>query len=277
MSLPAPLLSPLTPRSGSLSLAYECAGGGVPVVLLHGLTFDRRSWRPIVERLDGRVLSIAFDLPGHGESTGSGAAFESLAALIREHVDALGIERPIVVGHSMSGGLAAAYAAQHPVRGAVDIEGPLDVRPFASLVHRLEPALRGPAFAETFTDVFVASMGLERLSADVRELVVAGQRIGQGLVLGYWAEVLGVEPDHLQAHVDRALDAIDVPVLAVFGRELTAPEDERLARIPDATCEVWRDSGHFVHLVEPDRFAERLLAFVEHCTTAADAPGASIT
>ena len=270
MSLSAPPLSALTPRSRAVPLACECSGEGVPVVFLHGLTFDRRSWRPIVDRLGGHVLSIAFDLPGHGESTGSGLGFERLAALVRARLDELGVERPVVVGHSMSGGLAMAYAAQHPVRGAVNVEGPLDVRPFASAVRRLAPALRGDAFAETFGGVFQASMGLDRLSADVRELVLAGQRIRRELVLGYWAEVLDLEPEALQARVDRALEAIEVPALAVYGRELTAPERERLARIPDAACEVWPDFGHFVHLAAPDRFAERLLAFVEQCAATPD-------
>ena len=260
-----------TPRSRAVSLAYERSGDGIPVVFLHGLTFDRRTWRPIVDRLGDRVLSIAFDLPGHGESTGSGLGFERLAALIRARLDELGVERPLVVGHSMSGGLAMTYAAQHPVRGAVDVDGPLDVRPFASLIHRLEPALRGDAFAETFRDVFQASMGLDRLAADIRTAVLGGQRIRQELVLGYWAELLDSEPDVVQARIDRALDAIDAPVLGVFGRELQPSDRERLARLPEVAWEEWPD-GHFVHLVEPDRFADRLLAFVEQCETRAPRP-----
>src|SRR4051794_29769780 len=201
MSLSVPPLSAMTSRSRAGSLVCECSGEGVPVVFLHGLTFDRRSWRPIVDRLGGRVLSIALDLPGHGESSGPGLGFERLAALVRARLDELGVERPVVVGHSMSGGLAMAYAAQHPVRGAVNVDGPLHVRPIASVVHRLEPALRGDAFAETFGDVFQSSMGLERLRPDVRELVLAGQRIRQDLVMGYWAEILELEPDELQARV----------------------------------------------------------------------------
>ena len=260
-----------TPRSRAASLAYECSGDGIPVVFLHGLTFDRRAWRPIVDRLAGRVLSIAFDLPGHGESTGSGLAFERLAALIRARLDELGVERPVVVGHSMSGGLAMAYAAQHPVRGAVNVDGPLHVRPFASLIHRLEPALRGDAFAETFRDVFQASMGLDRLAADICAAVLAGQRVRQDLVLGYWAEHLDSAHDVQQARIDRALDAIDAPVLGVFGRELQPPDRERLARLPEVAWEEWPD-GHFVHLVEPDRFAGRLLGFVEQCETRAAQP-----
>ncbi len=50
------------------SLAYDDHGEGIPVVvLLHGLTFDRDTWRPVSEQLGAGVRSIAFDLPGHGE------------------------------------------------------------------------------------------------------------------------------------------------------------------------------------------------------------------
>src|SRR5215211_4566225 len=108
-------MRPAEPRPAPL--AAQVSGQGTPVVFLHGLTFDRTAWRPIVDRLGERVLSIAFDLPGHGRSSGSGLAFEDVASMIRARLDELGVERPVVVGHSMSGGLALAYAAAHPVRG----------------------------------------------------------------------------------------------------------------------------------------------------------------
>jgi pimeloyl-ACP methyl ester carboxylesterase len=59
-------------------LAYDDEGAGTPVVLLHGLTFDRRSWRPIIERLGGSVRSIAVDLPAHGESGGAPVPVEQV-------------------------------------------------------------------------------------------------------------------------------------------------------------------------------------------------------
>jgi pimeloyl-ACP methyl ester carboxylesterase len=256
------------PHPGPFPLAYERSGEGIPVVFLHGLTFDRRTWRPIADRLGDRVLSIAVDLPGHGQSGGSALPFERLTALLHARLDELGAHRPIVVGHSMSGGLALAYAAEHPVRGAVTVDNAPDLRSFARLARRLEPALRGEAFAETFHTVFQASMGLDLLRPEFRATVLAGQRIRQDLVLGYWAELLSTEPDVLQARVDRLLDAVAVPVLGVFGREITPSDRERLARLPDAAWEIWPDTGHFVHLVEPDRFADRLFAFVEHCEAA---------
>ena len=85
-------------------LAYDDEGAGTPVVLLHGLTFDRSTWRPIIERLDGSVRSLAIDLPAHSESGGTPAPLEEVAAQVHELLDSLGVERPIVVGHSMSAG-----------------------------------------------------------------------------------------------------------------------------------------------------------------------------
>jgi pimeloyl-ACP methyl ester carboxylesterase len=173
---------------------------------------------------------------------------ERLASLLHRQLEGLGVDRPVVVGHSMSGGLAMLYAAEHPVRGAVSVDSPLDVRPFAALLRRLEPALRGPAFTETFERVFQASMGLDLLAADVRAAVLAGQRIDRDLVVAYWAQLLETDPEVLQARVDRATASIPVPLLTIFGRELAPSDRERLARVPDAEWEVWDGLGHFVHL-----------------------------
>ena len=96
------------------SLAYDDEGAGTPVVFLHGLTFDRRTWRPIIERLDGSVRSIAIDLPAHGDSGGAPAQLDEFAAQVHELLGSLAVDRPIVVGHSMSGGLASFYAAAYP-------------------------------------------------------------------------------------------------------------------------------------------------------------------
>jgi pimeloyl-ACP methyl ester carboxylesterase len=250
-------------------LAYDICGDGVPVVLLHGLTFDRRSWRPIVERLGGSVRSIAIDLPAHGESLGVPAPLEEVAAQVHELLGSLAVERPIVVGHSMSGGLACIYAAAYPVRGLVVVDNGPDLRPFAELVQRLAPALRGPGFADAWR-TFEKSLGLERVPAPVRSVVLAGHHVDQDVVVGYWEPLLRTDPAELQASIDdQVVPKLDKPYLAVFGRPVTERERERLSRLADVRLEVWPDDGHCVHLVDPDRFATSLLRFVDHCTAAA--------
>src|SRR5690349_24019692 len=103
-------------------LAFERRGTGVPIVLLPGLTFARGAWRPIVDRLGERVCTIAVDLPAQGESAGPPCDLADVAAQVHGLLDSLGIADPIVVGHSMSGGVAMTYAGSYPVRGAVTVD-----------------------------------------------------------------------------------------------------------------------------------------------------------
>ena len=65
------------------SLAYDDEGAGTPVVFLHGLTFDRRTWWPIIERLGGCVPSLAIDLPGPTRDEPDRVLFRDHCALRR--------------------------------------------------------------------------------------------------------------------------------------------------------------------------------------------------
>jgi pimeloyl-ACP methyl ester carboxylesterase len=244
----------------------------VPVVFLHGLTFDRRTWRPIVHRLGGSVRSIAIDLPAHGESAGPPAALDVVAGRVHELLDALDVDAPIVVGHSMAGAVAYLFAATYATRGVVDVDNGPDVRPFARLVRHLAPVLQGPDFADAW-EVFETGLGLERIPEPVRSLVNASHTVDRDVVVGYWDMVLRTEPEELQAWIDATTAKISVPVLGVFGRPVTNDERERLDRLPDVQLEVCAGDGHFVHLVDPDRFTARLRRFVDHCmrTTTASA------
>jgi pimeloyl-ACP methyl ester carboxylesterase len=241
-------------------LAFDDEGTGSPVVFLHGLTFDRRTWRPIIDRLSG-VRSIAIDLPAHGESGGTPIPLEQVAAQVHELVLSSGVEAPIVVGHSMSGGVAAFYAASYPTAGAVFVDTGPEIKPFAQLVQQLEPVLRSPRFPDVWQK-FEESLGLDLIPEPDRSLVLETHEVDQEVVLGYWDELLRTDPDGMQELVDAQVRAIDAPILGVFGRPVTEGERERFSWLPDVQIEEWTGDGHFVHLVDPDRFANRLLEFV---------------
>src|SRR5476649_1631329 len=92
-----------------------------PLVLLHGLTFDRDIWRTTLHELadidPGRQI-LLLDLPGHGKSPDRlPHSLHHVVGLVRDAVDEAGLAAPVVVGHSMSGGLASVYAANYPSRG----------------------------------------------------------------------------------------------------------------------------------------------------------------
>jgi pimeloyl-ACP methyl ester carboxylesterase len=245
-------------------LAYDLDGTGTPVVLVHGLTFDRRTWRPIIERLEGSVMTIAIDLPAHGDSGGAPARLDEITARMDLLLQSLGVQRPIVVGHSMAAGIAGVYAAAHPARGIVMVDQATEVLLFAQMLHQIAPMLRGPGFDQVWPNV-ENSLGLDRIPEPTRTLVLDAHKVEQDVVLGYWDQVLHTDPAELQTWIDDIASQIHSPCLAVFGRPVTDGERERLSRLRDAQIEEWDGDGHFVHLVDSDRFTSRLLAFVEHC------------
>ena len=89
-----------------------------PVVLLHGLSQQRRFWGPVIARLRHRPV-LAIDQRGHGDSDASvdaDYAIPRVAADVVEALDRLGVEHAHVVGHSWGASVAIALAARHPQR-----------------------------------------------------------------------------------------------------------------------------------------------------------------
>ena len=259
-------------RTASGGLAYEEHGDGMPVVFLHGLTFDRTTWRPIIERLGDGVRSVAFDLPGHGDTAGEPCTMREAAARVKSALDGLGIGEPVIVGHSISSGIASIYAASYPVRGLVNVEGTVDIRPMAELIRRLEPILRSDRFADAFAP-FQQSMGFEHVPEPLRTRELESQDIRQEVVLGYWEQLFRQDPSELQHEIDATMASIEAPCLSVFGHELSAGERNHLQEHVSAVqIEEWPDRGHLVHLAEADTFAARLRSFIDHCRRAGERP-----
>jgi pimeloyl-ACP methyl ester carboxylesterase len=264
-------------RAGAIPLAYEDQGSGVSLLFLHGLTFDRTSWRPIINRLAGEVRTIAIDLPGHGQTGGSASSVREVAARVHNLACELGAERPLIVGHSISGAIASIYAGTFPTLGVVNVDQPADIRAFSQLVRKLWPALSGPGFAEAF-EMFQRSMGLENVPQPLRSQILASQRRERDIVLSSWAEFTQVDPDEMQTQIEDDMRQISCPYLFVSGRPLASAERRyMLDRVNHLQITEWPDAGHFVHLVDADRFAERLRLFITFCSQSALPIAAGVT
>lgn len=106
-------------------------GSGAPVVLLHGLVGSRAYLRPFAEGLAARYRVLAVDLPGHGGSGPLGdTTIEAIAHVLAEACAHVGVERPVVVGHSFGAPVAVAWAAQRPVAGVAACS-PVGMAPLA--------------------------------------------------------------------------------------------------------------------------------------------------
>ena len=105
-----------------MQLAYDRAGSGPPLVLVHGIGSRRGVWKPVVPLLAAARDVLAVDLPGFGESPvlpdGEKPTVEALArALVAWWAD-LGLERPHVAGNSLGGGIALELARMGVVASA---------------------------------------------------------------------------------------------------------------------------------------------------------------
>jgi 3-oxoadipate enol-lactonase len=101
-----------------MRLAYDDAGAGDCVVLVHGHPFDRTLWEPQLAALASEFRVLAPDLRGFGESpaTSRSVLMRDYAADIEELLDSLGIARAAIVGLSMGGLVTMELAAARPDR-----------------------------------------------------------------------------------------------------------------------------------------------------------------
>src|ERR1041385_6602172 len=101
-----------------LSLHYTVGGRGPAVVLVHGLGSFAESWRHNVPALATRATVYAVDLPGFGCSAKPRARYglTYLAAAVRGFMDAVGVGRASLVGHSLGGAVSVTLALTHPSR-----------------------------------------------------------------------------------------------------------------------------------------------------------------
>lgn len=96
-------------------LAYDEAGDGAPIVLLHEGIADRRMWDADLPRLSRHHRVVRYDLRGYGGSAPASAPFSSVEDL-RGVIDALGLPRPVVLGPSIGGRIAIDFALAHPTK-----------------------------------------------------------------------------------------------------------------------------------------------------------------
>src|SRR5258706_6431271 len=138
-------------KSGGATLAYHSSGpvSGPPLLLIHGITEDHRTWDELMPELsrDSRVIRI--DLPGHGASSPLPEySAPALVTPLAELVGALKLDRPHVIGHSLGGLMATLLGALVPVRSIINVDQSLRLGSFLELVRGIAPPRSGPGVVE---------------------------------------------------------------------------------------------------------------------------------
>jgi len=262
---------------------YRVAGSGPPVVLVHGMVNSSRHWEAVARQLADSYTVIAPDLIGHGDSATPRGDYSlgAHAAVIRDLLASLEIDRATLVGHSLGGGVAMIFFYHFPQRTER-----LVLVSSGGLGREVSPLLRTAALpgASALLSVAAHPRVLQSLS-DAGERM---QRRGssKGVYLKAIARALRPleQPGAREAFLQTLRSVIDwrgqrvsaldrvylleaVPTLIVWGeRDNTIPlvqgrEVHRAVR--GSRFETLPRAAHFPHLEDPDGLAAVVRDFIE--------------
>jgi pimeloyl-ACP methyl ester carboxylesterase len=242
-------------------------GSGPALVLIHGISSSGAVWLPVVEALGERFTPITLDLRGHGASgkPASGYLYDDYIGDLDRVLAHLGLERPLVMGHSLGGLIALWWAARHPRRAA-------------ALVIEDSPLRSGEDFRPAF-DNWIRLNGLPKHELRAHyagenphwKPQVVERRTEQMHVTAP-AVFAELKADSLAHHgVDRLaeIEHIESPVLFIHGdvetggmvhAEDAAALDRRLA---NATVARIRGGNHGLHLEHIREFLALAVPFLE--------------
>ena len=257
-------------RVRGIELAYDDAGSGLPVVLLHGFPFDRTMWREQAGALEDSYRVVAPDLRGLGETAAGvepAATMEEMAQDVAALLDELKIARCVLGGLSMGGYVALAFYRLFPRRVRALLLA--DTRPQADTEEgkrtREETAERIlEAGMSTLADAqlpkllaHTTHMKHPQVVERVREMILRTDPKGAAAALRGMAQ---------RRDQTRLLADILQPTLVVVGSEdqITPPADAETMRreIRGSRLEVIEGAGHVSNLERPAEFNAALSKFL---------------
>lgn len=257
----------------------EGEGGAFDVVLLHGASGNLRDFRfDLIGRLVPHARVVAFDRPGLGFTPALHRGGESpaeQAAVLSGAAAKIGVERPVIVGHSYGGAVAMAWALNHPERAAALVNLAGATMPWPGKLWSWYPVASswlGGATVVPLVSLLLPRWVAERTLRSIFEPQdpPRGYMDGVGLdlilrpsQLRANAGQINVLRDHVQAMSER-YPTLDLPVESVHGDADTIVPLEVHSRpltalIPKARLTVLEGVGHMVHHADPDAAAAAVL------------------
>jgi pimeloyl-ACP methyl ester carboxylesterase len=249
--------------SGAAIRITESGSGEPAFVFLHYWGGSSRTWNGVIDRLDERVRCIAVDQRGWGESVATDGRYD-LAAMADDFqgiVAALGLQRYVLVGHSMGGKVAQIVAARRPAT----LLGLVLVAPAPPTPMPVPAAQRTAMFAS-----YTSREGVQQaltvlagspLSDVAREQVVEDTLRGAPGAKQEWTERGMIED------ITSGMEAVTIPTLVVIGDRDQVEHESALRQsfgrfLPHATFRVLAGVGHLSPIERPGEVAAACVDFL---------------
>lgn len=243
---------------------YEVFGRGQPIIFLHSWVGSWRYWVPTMDLASERYRAYAIDFWGFGESDRRGSQFtvSGYVDMLCRFMDQMGMPQANLVGHGLGGSVAIRAARERPERviKVMTVCTPLQG---SVLSNHVKPG--------TFSKLLGLANPANVWSKLVRQIPIADPEVQQEIYEdtdGLTEEVLGsVQESLLETNLRQDLQAISVPLLAVYGGKdaIVSPEHANfLADLTDRPVQmlVLPKANHFPFLEQSNTFSRLLMDFL---------------
>ena len=231
------------------------------VVLVHGWGCNLTLWRDQIAELSKRARVIAVDLPGHGLSDKPETKYDMdlFAAAIDAVMKDAGVERAVLVGHSMGTPVVRQFYRKYPQKTSAIVIVDGGLRPFGTKEQREQfmAPLRGPGYKDVLTQMF-SGMSATLSDADKERIKSSFRNVPQPVLVSAM-EAMAEESLY-------ATDKINVPVLAILAKSpFWAADTEQFLRslAPDLEYQMWDGVSHFLFMDKPKEFDATVIAFLD--------------
>lgn len=248
-------------------IAYSETGKGTTLVLLHGFLENSTMWNPHVEELAKRNRVVCVDLLGHGQTNCLGYvhSMEDQADMVHHVLHELKIRKAILVGHSMGGYIALAFAELYPemMKGLVLMNSTSRADSDERKTNRDRAILAVKQNYTTFIRMSIANLfsenNRERLSNEI-ELVR-----NEALKTPLQGIVAALEGMKTRNDREVILHFTTYPILLILGKQDPVLNyEENKTQIENTKVElVTFDDGHMSHIENKDDLTKVLLGFLK--------------
>ncbi|MAZ05344.1 alpha/beta fold hydrolase [Marinobacter sp. SS8-8] len=260
----------------SVALNHRITGEGPPLILLHGLFGSLENLGGIARRLEDQWQVHALDERNHGGSPHTGAMdYPAMAEDVIAYMDARGIAKASLLGHSMGGKVAMQVALQAPER--VDKLIVADIAPVSYKPHHdaiLEGlngidlnGVRSRQDADKLMAGFVDTPGVRQFLLKNLERIPREQQEKGGAVFRWRLNLPVIDACYEKlARAPEGEGPFTGPVLFLKGSDSAYIQDKHRGDIqrlfPQAQLRIIQDTGHWLHAEKADTFAALCLRFL---------------
>jgi 3-oxoadipate enol-lactonase len=263
-------------KVNDIEMYYEVHGEGTPLVLISGLGYPLWQWHLMVPYLEKHFRAITLDNRGAGQTDKPPGPYTAsmLAKDTVELLDALSIEKAVVMGHSMGGFIAQAMVLEYPQRvsklilASTNFGGPHHVPVTPEAMAVLSDEKSDPMTRLRNGIVVSTAPGLVERKPELIQKWLDWRMANPLDLVGYKAQMeIGVALMNEEAAFESKLPYVSAPTLILFGAhdKVVPPANADLLakQIPDSQIHIFPDAGHFFPLEVPEKAAQVVIQFAK--------------